>query len=166
MFKFSTATILATYAHSISLTIEALADSTLAVENCADCTSQSEWVEAIRQLADAFIEPTDDDMLMPKDMIKAKPLKDYYADKYADSTYRSTLTAVEMSALTSIQQYFATRCGYHCFEENEKLGTRYFNLATSKEADEWLMGTLKDLERLHGGSTNTGEPVMFIPPWL
>ena len=162
MFKFSTATILATYAHSISLTIEALADSTLAVENCANCTSQSEWVEAIRKLSDSFIFPMDDDWFLPYDSIRVMQMKKYYADKYADSTYRSTLTAVEMSALTSIQQYFATRCGYDfCFDENEKLGTRYYNLATSKAADEWLMGTVKDLESLY----QMGELISPFPDW-
>ena len=56
-----------------------------------------------------------------------------------------------MSAMTSI--YFNT---------NQELGTRYFNLATSKAVDEWLMGTVKDLESLIGGG-RIGYPMEFFP---
>ena len=55
MFKFATATILASYAQSISLTLESEAESSLATEaNCPDCLTLDEWKAKITDLADAI----------------------------------------------------------------------------------------------------------------
>ena len=66
---------------------------------------------------------------------------------YKDTTFKATHTTAEASAMNSIYSYFSSRYNYYTrkTDTNSQTARKYYDLAKTKEADDWLISSVDDL---------------------
>ena len=141
MFKFATATILASYAQSISLSLQSEAA-------CDECLTEAEWAAKISELADAINDLNTKEPLEEGEIL-LPPILAFYKAKnhYTNTEYKRWLTPAESQALSDITNYFSTRVNYNKKNADPIAETakKYYTLAKTKEVDDYLLGTVAEI---------------------
>ena len=142
MFKFATATILASSALSVKIGLESESQS----DFCMNCWSLDQWEVLIYELAWAQGH-TDYFNMLPKGHVFLRPLYQNYLKDYQDTNFTKYNTAEETQAMKDIYNYFDSMVNDYAMTSDtiENVANQYYGMAHSQDVDFWLRYSVNHL---------------------